>query len=30
MMADFPIEMWMTVAMIIGILAVMVWMITEI
>ena len=29
-MTDFPIEMWMTVAMIIGILAVMVWMITEI
>lgn len=29
-MTDFPIEMWMTVAMIIGIIAVEVWIITEI
>ena len=29
-MTDFPIEMWMTVAMIIGVIAVNVWIITEI
>jgi hypothetical protein len=29
-MTHFPIEMWMAVAMIIGIIAVMVWMITEV